>query len=81
MQFKKITGSLFLFLCLGLIGTSIWFLSAPVKVSANDPVANCTAKCGGGRTVTCTGDACVATDYLGCTGGTQQQPQSKLCPQ
>lgn len=80
MQIKKIASTLFLSMCLSLIGVSAWFLSTPIKVSAED-FASITIICGGGGSVTCSGSSCAGSDSIGCScmnaNGTTDK---KSCP-
>jgi predicted Na+-dependent transporter len=54
--------------CFGLMLATGWLLATPVPAHAQ--MAICTARCGGGKSVSCAGSSCVATDYDGCASDT-----------
>lgn len=80
MQIKKIVSTLYLFLCLSLIGVSAWFLFTPIEVSADD--ACITVNCNRG-TLSCCGSTCTGSDQIGCSctsgSGSGQQQDNKNC--
>lgn len=49
--------------------------SGPVAEISNAD-STCTADCGDGTSVSCTGVECTATDYVGCT----HDEHEKICP-
>ena len=61
-------------LCLVVI--SGWLLLTPTTVLA----ATCTADCEGGRSVSCTGTSCSATDSVGCSGTINRIVTETSCP-
>lgn len=48
------------FLCTALLIVNAWILALPVKA------ADCTARCGNGGRVQCSGHTCEALDGVGC---------------
>lgn len=65
MKIKNFLKNLALTVCFGLLACSGWLVLSPLSVSAR--MATCSADCGGGVTVTCSG-SCGADDGAGCTG-------------
>ena len=63
-------------ICLTLLGVSCWLLVNPLTALA----ATCTATCEGGRTVTCRGESCTATDGVGCSGTINGIETRTPCP-
>ena len=47
-------------------------------LGGNMPVSSCTADCGFGTSVTCTGSPCQAVDYSGCDAA-GKNPETQSC--